>query len=686
MLTFLLAGSLMAAPVPKAGNTDGLIWVHRSKQRTLTAYAPDGKSAAEVKYADGEEFVGVAPTAGVPSGAVVWVYSAEKAKLLGRRTDGKTETEVSLKGVEPDRFIGIAPDGTKVAFVGNNPWRGSTRLPKIGVHGTLWVADLKTGATAKDTGFQQVVHNDAGGEENSLYWSPDGTRVMQVRFTGFNMKKQRETIHSLFDLATGKESPVEVPAGHEMWAWHPDGKSVITFDILEHDKRVLRVPTAGGKPVEVYNGRAVRLVAPSPDGSTLLCAGNEDTADGRPAWRAMALDLATGKKTRMHTFDEPGHVDGHWSPDGKRVVCQWTVCANWSPAPPRLVVITAFDRDGNNATTILKADGVDEADGVSLVGWLPTAKAVAPANRRKNAPVPKAEPREGGLLVGTSDGTLRVLTPDGKEVTKLDPKDGDGRLRFGRLSPDGKRVAAAHQTDTKPVVVTLSVRTLDTGEVKELHRMQHIDRLFWSADGATVYASGLDVEAGNDPNKKRHECWLNAAVDAKTGKAKPLEVGGEYRITGLTADGKGFVTLRTFGQRAVGGGVWGPEVETHLTDRTTLKHAKLIDDEVYVSPVATFPDGKRWLVQTEDGGPRPWLRVYHREEKSVSVLDGLDDQGMMHRTVCVSPDGKRVAFVRIAGPEGAKRWEVVAFDTDKKAEKVLHETKPPVAIPTLDWR
>lgn len=309
-----------------------------------------------------------------------------------------------------------------------------------------------------------------------------------------------------------------------------------------------------------------------------------------------------------------------------------------------------------------------------LLAW-----ASAPA-----APVPKAE-SGGALLVGTSDGTLRILAPDGKEMRKLDPQDGDGRLALARLSPDGKRVVVASRPDGKKLTVAVAVRAVATGETKPLADLEHLDRLFWSADGATVYASGLDLTAANDPNKKRHECWVNRAIDATTGKVTPLDLGGEYRVAGLTADGTSFVTLRTFGQRAVGNGVWGPELESHLTDRATLKHTKLVGADAALTPLAPFPDGKRWLVQVEGGG-KPWVRVYTPADKTLSELPDWTDGGVMSRTIRLSPDGKRLAFVRLAGPPDARRWELVVAGADGAGPKVLFETRPPLTIPAVDWR
>jgi hypothetical protein len=303
------------------------------------------------------------------------------------------------------------------------------------------------------------------------------------------------------------------------------------------------------------------------------------------------------------------------------------------------------------------------------------------------APVPKAGNADGTLLVVTSDGVLRLLTPDGKEVKKLDPREGDGRPTFARLSPDGKRVAEAHRPDDEKTITRLRLRTLDTDNVQELTEVPHLDRLFWSPDGSTVYASGLDVEAGKDPNKKRHECWLNWAIDAKSGKAKPLDLGGEYRVAGLTADGKSFVTLRTFGQRLVGKGVWGPELETHLTDLATLKHAKLIGADVEVTPLAAFPDGKRWLVQMETG-PKPWLRVFAPADGTLTQLaEWNDDDVLLRKTIRLSPDGKRLAYVRhVFAPDDRKRAELVVADSDGKNAKPVFQVDPKLYIPVVDWR
>lgn len=147
-----------AAPVPKATQDDGLIWTHHTGTNLLTAYAPNGKKAKEVK---------------LPAEAT---------------------------------FIGLMPDGARMMFVG---MKGKPPLPNADGPLTLHVGEIDAKCEGVDTGLGWQLHDQ-------FIWSPDGKQVVRSRRVANGERPLLTFQHTLFDLATKKETPVRLPARHEL--------------------------------------------------------------------------------------------------------------------------------------------------------------------------------------------------------------------------------------------------------------------------------------------------------------------------------------------------------------------------------------------------------------------------------------------------------------------------------------
>lgn len=284
------------------------------------------------------------------------------------------------------------------------------------------------------------------------------------------------------------------------------------------------------------------------------------------------------------------------------------------------------------------------------------------------APVPKAK-SAGKLLVSTSDGKVTLMNPDGTEA-KVVAEAGEGeRLVQAKLSPDGSRVVYAVRPDAKKLQVVLHVREVAGGKAKEMFNLQHLSRVFWSADGKAVFASGLDIEKGNLPAANRYECWASWQIDPTTGQPTPLDAKGQYRAWGWAADGTELLCVRTFDMRAVGKGVQAPKVETVRTKADKFAPEVAIPAEVDQVPLAVLPDGKRWVVKTAADG----LAVF-------STADGVKAWADFEKTsvvaVAVSPDGKRVAV--------GTQPKLFTADPDGGDRKTVWE--PKANIVDIDWR
>ncbi len=307
------------------------------------------------------------------------------------------------------------------------------------------------------------------------------------------------------------------------------------------------------------------------------------------------------------------------------------------------------------------------------------AAAAAPTPR----PVGPPAPPPGRILVLLADGSLREFDPDGKRPPRAVAfHRADPPAYEARLSPDGRRVAFLVRGKAGRHAAEFRVRPADAGPdvpSAPLHTARHVAHWFFAPDGKVLYGSGLDLEAANNPNAARHECWANWAVDLGTRAVTPVAAGGEYRIIGTDAAGKRFATARTFALRPVGGGVFTPRVETHWTDRATLEHRAALPAEADVMPVAPFPDGTRWLVKRD--ATKQGLDRYAVYRDGAATGAGFEDvpRGTV-RHIALSPDGGRLCY---ALRDDRGRSRVMVSAADGRGPQPLVESDH--AVLSLDW-
>lgn len=363
----------IAAPVPLEAKDEGLIWLHHRKSGLLTAYSPDGKKEKEFTLKDGR------------------------------------------------RFLGITPDGQKIAFQGKN---GKLPAENDNVALTVHLRDVNEETVGEDTGFSL---NDG----DVIIWSPD--RKQAVRLRSDVVDNQIVHMHVLFDLASKKETKIELPANHYMRQWSADGKTWQLHEYVRADVRdanlpryrMMSVPVGGGKPTPLCDNASLLWLDATGDGQTSIGFGHGHTNPANEnedaTYRRWFRVNAKGEATLVKTFDEFDGIELRLAPNRQRVVCLGQTSAFDKPGNSTLLL---YDPDGKNERKLVTIP--HEGKPTTLLGWFP-AKVAA----KRIAPVPKEEPDDGMIwLLDPAKGELVGYTPGGKPARTVKLADGAIEPRY----------------------------------------------------------------------------------------------------------------------------------------------------------------------------------------------------------------------------------------------------------------
>jgi len=371
------------------------------------------------------------------------------------------------------------------------------------------------------------------------------------------------------------------------------------------------------------HGGIVSAVALSPDGKTLVSAGDD---------RLIRLwDPATGKAL--------GTLEGHigavhclaLSPDGKTLV---------SGGADKLICLWDMSAAGRPGTKPTQATG--HADTVVSLAFSPDGKTLV----------------SGGL-----DSTARAWDPaTGKQLLAFD--NDKGRVRYVVFSPDGKTVAGVCASDD---YFKATVQFWDAATGKHLRQLgpdskgpvHRISQIAFSPDGDTLAVAGDDklqlfeVSSGEELHKGKK--WLGGAYcvafspDGKTvaygstGQLKLAQVATGRELRQFEGEQDYFYSLAFSrdGKTLVGGGtrtvgVWDP-----ATGKERLRFA---GHPGTVCALVFSPDGKRLLT----GGYGPTMRWWDVSTgKAAGTIPGARALGALtwNDDVVVSPDGKTLALI-----------------------------------------
>jgi hypothetical protein len=296
------------------------------------------------------------------------------------------------------------------------------------------------------------------------------------------------------------------------------------------------------------------------------------------------------------------------------------------------------------------------------------------------APVPKAKEGVNKLLVATEDGKLTLLNPDGTDARTVLEAGEKQWVYNARLSPDGKQVMyclrpVGDPSDGTPT--TLHLLDLDTKKSAEVISIPHTPmHLFWAPDGKSVYGNSRDPSA--NPNPGRPADWSNWRIDVVTGRKTDLTLPAEYRAWGLGPKDGELIFLRHY-LANVGGGRSVGRVDTVTSTVSEFDPKEVFPGALELYPLATFPDGKRWIVQW----PPTKIGAFTVGDEKPTRWDKLPKYA--GEAFAISPDGKRIAFQvlnrQVGNTDPATLW---VCDADGTNAKQVWESKARGLA--IDWR
>ncbi len=338
------ADALRAAPVPKAaaGADPGVIWVYNP------TFVPDGKMRATL-------------TPYTPGG--------QKGEAIPIR--------------DPDCYMGLTPDGRKIAFRGKGEKLADFPNAKVGL--TVHLRDIGGATEGTDTGIPGYSYP---------VWSPDMKQVVYARPT-----KDGDTNFRYYrrELATQKETPLDQLGDRQVTSWSRDGNWLLVNQTRQAIGGIWsRYSLADGKLHTITEKQFFYFADLSPDGKTMIGFGEvrqEVPGGPRIPWEMTRFDAATGEMTRADKFaytPRDGIVMSKWSPDGRRVVhvVREFVSKDGFVPKDESFRIVVCDPDGGNEVKLMASRG----QFLGWIYWLPTPT-------RNAAPSTEIEPKGGGTGV-----------------------------------------------------------------------------------------------------------------------------------------------------------------------------------------------------------------------------------------------------------------------------------------------
>jgi RNA polymerase sigma factor (sigma-70 family) len=269
-------------------------------------------------------------------------YRADRLNLID--PDGKNE-----KTVAEDRAkfyhgeVKFSPDGKRIAYLSHFE---KYLVPEAGNHlpsRHLFVRSLDEKGPGTDLGGFRCRGYD-------FAWSPDGSQIAI----------SEETTHHIIDIKTKEKTALNLPKGHFLTDWSPDGKYFLTtmvegvftpdsmpdarLYLMNRDGTELKVLTEP-KHFNAFG----RL---SPDGKRVLyCSLSLASQNDPGGWPLNILDIATGKSNKVEDTPKKWQPKGGgicWSPDGKQIAYIWSEM----PGDKKISHLVVCDADGKNAKTI----------------------------------------------------------------------------------------------------------------------------------------------------------------------------------------------------------------------------------------------------------------------------------------------------------------------------------------------
>ncbi len=313
-------------------------------------------------------------------------------------------------------------------------------------------------------------------------------------------------------------------------------------------------------------------------------------------------------------------------------------------------------------------------------------------------------------LILTFREEVRYLTPDGKEIQRIDyelAKKADPNLETGAIVIGTNGIELTRYLPhcgrpgpggVLPLESTGGLKLMTPGhppKVKLLDATPHSDRVAgWSPDGKSFVSYTSESNA-----LVADYAFTTYRVDAASGAREKLPVGSEHCVIDISADGKRFLTQRKKSLLLVlSGFADGIHDICVIDERGKIQRERSASNAKFdTSGHRLSPDGSKIaeVARPKEKEPRgPLLAI-----AAISDKDGIagrpfryvpsDGSKVECRAVAWSPDGKRV--VSLWTPMSWKdkqTWTVVECDLNGESMRkvVAFETKGDEQIRSLDWR
>jgi Tol biopolymer transport system component len=434
---------------------------------------------------------------------------AAVVSILGKLTGGSDAVKKPITLVSPggaEAYPAFSPDGKRLVY--------SVRLTKDqGFH--LFVRSLPMGERRQLT--------DAAGSDIAPVWSPDGSSVAFLRLEDGSaacmvVPAAGGAERKVADCATAVEAEQPRPAV----AWTPDGQSVVVAAAGENQlPAIALVPAAGGAPkpltIPPKGTQGDSTPAVSPDGQTVAFVRNSSEEDAD----IFACNLSGGNLQRL-TFDGRAIRGIAWTPDGSHLVYAGHRMGTWRlwrlPAAGGSSRDLGFERNGSQYPALARTGGrlaYTDSPTVSAIwrqglGADSGSLSLIRSSGREAAP---AWSPDGQKIADISDQTgndeIWVCDAEGRHRTQLTHFNGRMDPSNPRWSPDGQSILfGARGGDVS------EVDTVPSGGGTPKRVLLNASAASWSNDGKTVYYQA------------RGEVW-KAAADGSGPRALTTQGGGQ---------------------------------------------------------------------------------------------------------------------------------------------------------------
>jgi RNA polymerase sigma factor (sigma-70 family) len=338
-----------------------------------------------------------APPKGWKDEGLMWFRKSSSDQLIAYTPDGIEATKLEIKdGVH---FRGVTPDGSKIVFRGKNGRLAGQREQK-GL--TIHLRDLNGETVGVDTGLPS--------EDLDWYvWSHDRSKAVRKHFVGQERTPRYVFAlhtHALIDLATKKETKLDLPTDQRVTAEFPDQSGwLVVHDNYNRDPKLPKYRwlklTADGKLKPLADTHSFVQLEPSPDGKTLTGVGQEHPPPSDPVrYKVYTVEVAGSIVREIATcHDALGDAVCRWSPDGKRVAGIGYLRERTWDGGTRVgdsLLMRYGAEDKNDGRLLWTGRGFD----MTFLGWFPTVKPKPGPKAKSMGPRPPALAAVAGVLGG----------------------------------------------------------------------------------------------------------------------------------------------------------------------------------------------------------------------------------------------------------------------------------------------